>query len=606
MAVLSLVPLTPAAGTEAIRRVLVLYPSSEGQPGNLQFDQGLRSTFKSSSRETIELYNEYLDTSRFPGEDYQRRLAEFLRRKYADRKIDVVIPGLAPSLDFVLKFREPTFTGVPIVYGAVERGELEARKIGAGIAGVPMRVDLESTLSAALRLHPDTRRVVVVAGKSATDSYRIAEARRLFHGREGDLEFVYLAGLPMDELLDEVAHLPAKSLIYYLHIFEDGRGKSFVPAEAAGLVASAANAPVYGHDHTYLGRGIVGGCPVSFHSEGVNAARVSLRVLAGEKPESIIILGKHEYSFMFDWRQIRRWGIDEDVLPHGSIIFFKEPSYWDLYGWRISGVVALCILEALLIVGLLLARAKRRRAEAGLRESQRELRALTGRLLQAQESERRRIARELHDDLNQGLALLAVQLDLLSQEPSEDRAQVDEQLRGLSDRVKQLSSAVHGLATHLHPSKLEQLGLVAAIRSLCKEQTQVHGVAIEFLDRSMPSSVPADTALSLYRIAQEALHNVIKHSGTRQARVELFGDEGGVSLRIVDHGAGFESDTLDGKEGLGLVSMRERLRLVGGEIRINSRPGAGTQIDVHVPLAPSGPESDGRSAPSPSSQVLSV
>jgi len=162
----------------------------------------------------------------------------------------------------------------------------------------------------------------------------------------------------------------------------------------------------------------------------------------------------------------------------------------------------------------------------------------------------------------------------------------------LSDRVRHLSSVVHGLSTLLHPSKLEQLGLVAAVRGLCKELTQVHGLAIGFVDHPMPATIPDDSALCLYRIAQEALHNVIKHSGARHARVGLGVDEGGVSLRIADDGAGFDAVALGGKGGLGLVSMRERVLLVGGTIAIDSRPSAGTRIDVHVPLPPLGEKPD--------------
>jgi signal transduction histidine kinase len=235
---------------------------------------------------------------------------------------------------------------------------------------------------------------------------------------------------------------------------------------------------------------------------------------------------------------------------------------------------------------------ERRRTEEGLRESQRELRALTGRLLQAQETERRRIARELHDDLNQSLALLAVELDLLGQAPPESAARLGRRLNELSARVKQLSSAVHDLSHNLHPSKLEQLGLVAGVRGLCKEQARAHGLEVEFTHQQMPPSIPGDTVLCLYRIAQEALQNVIKHSGARHARVELSGSEDGVSLRVVDDGVGFNLGAADGNGGLGLVSMRERLRLVGGAIIIDSRPSAGTRIDVHVPLSATDQESD--------------
>ena len=210
---------------------------------------------------------------------------------------------------------------------------------------------------------------------------------------------------------------------------------------------------------------------------------------------------------------------------------------------------------------------------------------MTGRLLLAQETERRRIARELHDDLNQDLALLAVHLDLLGQRPQQSGVELAGRMKEMADRVKRLTSAVHDLSTELHPSKLEQLGIEAAIRGLCKELPQAHGLTIEFAALPVPPTIPDDTALCLYRIAQEALRNVVKHSGARRARVELGGDEGGVSLRIADEGSGFDGGTPRGKGGLGLVSMRERLLLIGGSITIDSRPSVGTRIDVHVPLS---------------------
>jgi signal transduction histidine kinase len=235
---------------------------------------------------------------------------------------------------------------------------------------------------------------------------------------------------------------------------------------------------------------------------------------------------------------------------------------------------------------LLVERTNRKRAKKVLQSSQSELRALTSRLLQAQEAERRRIARELHDDLNQMLALFAIELDLLAQSQSGPGSTSDDRVRALSGRVKQLSSAVHDLSHRLHPAKLEQLGLVAALRGLCGELAQAHGLGIEFSADGVPSSISGETALCLYRIAQEALRNVIKHSGAPHARVELHGSPDAVSLTISDDGAGFDPGRSDGNAGLGLVSMRERLRLVGGEIAIDSRPAGGVRIDVHIPWTP--------------------
>ncbi|HKI20632.1 MAG TPA: sensor histidine kinase, partial [Isosphaeraceae bacterium] len=344
------------------------------------------------------------------------------------------------------------------------------------------------------------------------------------------------------------------------------------------------NAPVYGHYGTYVGGGIVGGCIVRFETEGANAAGIALRVLAGEEPESIRLSETTKNPTVVDWSQLNRWGIGEERLPPGSIILNKPPNFWDLYKWQVIGAIAVCAAEALLILGLLLTRANRRRAEEGLREGQLELGRLTGRLLQAQETERRRIALELHDDLNQSLALLAVDLDLLGQNPPVSGALLGERMHELSGRVKQLSSEVHELSHQLHPTKVEQLGLVVALRGLCGELSHTHGVDIDFTAEQVASTISADTSLCLYRITQEALRNVIKHSGARHARVELRGRLDAISLRISDDGCGFDTGSSDSKGGLGLVSMRERLRLVGGDIAILSRPSGGVQIDVRIPI----------------------
>jgi PAS domain S-box-containing protein len=696
-----------AAGPENRRLVVVLYPDDYdlGGPGTLETDRSIRSTFATGSSEGVEIHSEFLDVSRSRQDGYQQALADFLRRKYEGRKIDLVIAGLAPSLDFALRYREQVFPGVPIVFCAVDHREVQARKLPADVIGVPIEFDLAATLDLALRLHPNTRRVFVVAGKAKFDANWVAEARQTFRAYEPRLEFVYLTGLPMEDLLREVGQLPDGSIIYYLHVFEDGTGKAHVPAEALMALAARANAPVYGHVDTYVGRGIVGGHVFSFETAGKAAAGLGLRLLAGEKPESIGVQEPGSNTDMFDWRQLRRWGIGEERLPPGSDVRYKESSFWDLYRWHIIGVASLCLIEALLIIALLVQRANRRRADKrfrqvvegapngmlmvghggrivlanaqmeklsgyrkdemlgqpvemllperfranhpahrggffaspevrfmgaeqdlfarrkdgtefaveiglspvrtdaglfvlasviditerrraieGLRESQRELRVLTGRLLQAQETERRRIARELHDDLSQSLALLSVELDVLGQKHLDSAAQLGERMRELSARVKQLSSSVHDLSHRLHPAKLEQLGLLAAVRGLCRELAEGHGLPIEFDHLEVPEAIPEDVALCLYRIVQEALRNVIKHGGARHAEVELSGGADAICLRIVDDGAGFDPASVRRKAGLGLVGMRERLHLVGGALTIASGPSEGTRIEVRVPL----------------------
>ncbi len=210
--------------------------------------------------------------------------------------------------------------------------------------------------------------------------------------------------------------------------------------------------------------------------------------------------------------------------------------------------------------------------------------SLSGRLIHAQEAERIRLARELHDDLNQSLALLAVELDVFGQKPPATSSEVGERMRHLSAQVKNLSSSVHRMSHELHPAKLEQLGLVAAVRGFCREIREMRNIAIEVDTREVPRELPNDIALCIYRVVQEGLQNVVKHSGAATAKVELTSNEHELWLIVSDQGCGFNTVVATEDVSLGLISMRERVRLVRGQISIESRMGEGTRIQVQVPL----------------------
>lgn len=212
------------------------------------------------------------------------------------------------------------------------------------------------------------------------------------------------------------------------------------------------------------------------------------------------------------------------------------------------------------------------------------LEELSGRLISAQEEERTRIARELHDDFSQRLALQGIGLAQLwkkmPESEVEDRAKVHELLR----RTQEICSDMHTLSHQLHSSKLEHVGLVPALMGLCVELSSKSDIRVEFTDRGVPSEIPKDVALCLFRVTQEALGNLVKHSRAKQAQVELCSASNGIRLRIVDSGVGFDPDLRSAGVGLGLVSMRERLRLVGGTLVVQSAPMHGTEILAEVPL----------------------
>lgn len=209
---------------------------------------------------------------------------------------------------------------------------------------------------------------------------------------------------------------------------------------------------------------------------------------------------------------------------------------------------------------------------------------LSARLFHAQEEERSRIAGEINDDSNQRLALMNLDIEQLAREPAESPEAFDQGIHGLLGCIKELSSDVHRLSHQLHPTTLVHLGLVKAVKSLCRELSALHGLQIDIADQEVPKAVPNDVALCLYRIVQEALRNVIKHSGARKARVELTRTREGLVLRVRDWGVGFDVAAVKGERGLGLISMGERLRLVGGQIAVESSEARGTQIEVLVPL----------------------
>jgi PAS domain S-box-containing protein len=212
------------------------------------------------------------------------------------------------------------------------------------------------------------------------------------------------------------------------------------------------------------------------------------------------------------------------------------------------------------------------------------LSTVSQRLIEAHEEERTRIARELHDDFSQRLALLAIQLGQASQSLPDAEKVLRTRLHAMWERTTELSSDIHKLSHQLHSSKLQHLGLLPAAKSLCEEIGKQHHIHIEFLHRDMPEEISPDMALCFFRIVQEALNNIVKHSGATQAHVEFVGTPSLIRLRIVDAGAGFDPTSMAARGGLGLASMRERLRLLGGTIALQSSPMEGTEIVAEVPI----------------------
>ena len=330
----------------------------------------------------------------------------------------------------------------------------------------------------------------------------------------------------------------------------------------------------------------IGMCDLDFKPFYVNAA--GMRLVGLDNLEAACRIRVQDYFFPED-----RPFIADEFLPrvlregHGKVeIRFRHLKTGEAI-WMIYNVFSICDTQGATVgwgtVSVNIT--ERRQAERALRESRQELRALAGRLIHAEEEARKRISRELHDDLSQKLALLAFDTGSLVLAPPPSVEQMKEPLHTLQTRIVQLAEEVRQISHQLHPAILEDLGLIAALRELCEEFSAREGIEVVFEQQAMPRDLPVAVASCLYRVAQEALHNVSKHAHATQVRLNISGSPEGFHLCIYDTGVGFDSETDSLQRGLGIVSMKERVRLVQGEFSVHSQPGRGTEVTVFVPLS---------------------
>jgi signal transduction histidine kinase len=229
--------------------------------------------------------------------------------------------------------------------------------------------------------------------------------------------------------------------------------------------------------------------------------------------------------------------------------------------------------------------AERMQTEVSLESSRQELQKLAFELLRVQEEERRRISRDLHDDINQRLALLAMDIEAVERQLNASPGHEGRAVRAIQDRVVELSDVVRHLAYQLHPSILDDLGLPIALQRLVDDFTARSSLRGSFGHKNIPEAVPQEIATCLYRVAQESLNNVARHAEATRVDVELTRSRSGLMVTISDDGVGFVSEqSPNGRHGLGLLSMKERVALVHGVLQVSSAMGKGTRVQVVVPI----------------------
>jgi len=692
---------TAATPTKEVRRILILNEVNSTYPGISLINQGILTALNDSPYH-LDFYSEYMDTSLFPDPAVQQELRDSYLRKYQNRKLDVIITVGPSPLKFLQEVHQRAFPGVPIVFCLPTSSLPGAPALDSDFTGVENDMAPAETVGTALRLLPGTKNVVVVGGVAPIDRKQLATVKDALRAYEDRVDVSFLTDLAMPDLLERLRHLPSHTVVLLTSVGADAAGTSFKSNELGPMVAGAANAPVFSLFDVYLNHGEVGGYLSSLSGQGKVAGVMAQRMLRGEKPSGIAKV-KGVNAYMFDWRALKRWGLKESALPPDSTVFNRQPTAWDTYKPYLIAGTSLIIFQGVLIGGLMWQRARRRKAEAAVLESEERFRlvansapvliwmsgpdklftyfnqswleftgqplqtqlgngwtqgvhpedlnscmdsytgafdrlaqfqvpyrlrrgdgeyrwvldtgvprfnpdgsfagyigsciditerkmaedalaSLSGHLIEAQDEERKRIAREIHDDYSQRVALFAVGLEQLAENVGDSSAEACQKVHELLSSVSGLSEDLHALSHRLHSSTLESLGLVAGLKAFCVEFSDQQGIQIDFASENVPPGIPGDATLCIFRIAQEALRNVKKHSGANRAvvRLEWAGDK--LHLSVSDLGKGFDPSKSSAEHGIGIRSMEERLRLLGGQLEIQSLLMEGTIVDAWLPL----------------------
>lgn len=573
----------PAAAGEpqadgTLKRVLILQSfGSDFAPYNV-LSASFRSELPHVLGEPVEFHEVSVQATNTTNPAFESALVGYLIALSAHHRPDLVVVIGGQAARFALTRRD-AFPATPVLFAGVDQRFVRPGALADNDAAVPSANDVPAMVESILQVLPQTETVAVVLGSSPLERFWRAELGRDLEPFESRVRLLWWNDLSGQEVLVRAANLPPRSAIVYVLFLIDAAG---VPHASPAILASlheAASAPIFGIFDTQLGQGIVGG-PLT-PATGLSRLSVdaAARILRGEPPASCRYPAVKPGPPVYDWRELQRWGIRERDLPPGSTVRFRPPSAWAQYKWPILGGLSVIALLAGLVIALLIQRAHHRVA-------QREVRALSQRLLTASEDERRWLARELHDDLAQRLARLAIDAARLERHDSLPAGGAD--LSAMREEIVSMSSDVHALSRRLHPSLLDHLGLVEALRAEVERFSEAESIAVDLQLEELADKPSPDAALCLFRIAQESLRNVASHARAGRVEISLRATDGGYELRIRDDGVGFNPDARRGGHSLGHASMRERAHLVRGRLAIQSAPGRGTAVVAWVPPAGGG------------------
>lgn len=595
-----LLPIPLSAQERRPHAVLVLDQSDLRGPFYDQLSAGLRGALGARLEARVTIYGENLDLTRFSGLAYEESLRRYIREKYRDRPVDVIVAIGAATLEHTLRWREELWPGIPIVFAMLDERDVAQLGRPADVTGVAVKIPLAGAIRAARAVVPGLDTVALVGD---------AWERQVLFGHWGDevaaaasgLHVVDLVGQKMSDLRQHVANLPQRSAIIYSAVFSDGEGTFYPPATALGIIAETANRPIVVGAEPLLAPGGIGGYVLIPPDIGAEVGKLALRILDGEQAGNIPPMTR-EAKPLFNWKQMRRWNVGESSLPEGSEIRLREPPFLERYRWQSMAIFVALLIQAGLILFLLHERHLRRGAETESRMRMSELAHANRRNTAGELSAS--IAHELNQPLGSILAN-AETAELILKSDRPDLDEVREILADIKHDDQRAGEVIRRLRSYLTRTPFETREI---------DVNTVMGEAFKFLSVQASArniALYLKTSPGELRIIgdpiqlQQVILNLVVNSMDAMAaipygravigRTETNGGSK-VEISISDSGPGIPQDKLsqvfdpffttkDQGMGIGLSIARTIVLAHKGQIWAENQSGGGAAFHFTLPLA---------------------
>jgi signal transduction histidine kinase len=591
-----------AADADPVKRVLLVHSFGSNAPPFTTHSTAFETTLTQEMGKSVDLDQVSLDMARYAQPDMEEAFVEFLLKRLAKWHPDLVVPIGSPAGRFVAKNRHRLFPETPVIYTGMDRRTLPPDAFQKNATFVGEDFDMAELVEDILRLAPDTTNIVVILGATPLERYWTTVLRRAFEPFTNRVSFTWVNDLTFDQMLNLVAKLPPRSFIFLWLLLRDASGVTHNADEALQRLHAVANAPINGLYQNQLGLGIVGGHLYQGELQGVESARVAIRILRGEPmsnfpPKIIGTLGPR-----YDWRELQRWKISEARLPPGSVIAFRQPTVWERYRWWIASALFIFALQAAMIAGLLLQRGRRRRAEAELQRQREELAHVT------RVSTVGELTTSVAHELNQPLGAIlsnaeAAEMFLTADPPAVDEVRdILADIRKDDERASEVIRRMRSLLRkqELAPKSIEINEAVEEVLKLLTIDASARKVALKF-ERTMDlPRVWCDpvhfqqVVLNLVLNGMEAMAGLPEEKRQVVVRTE-HGNNGTVKIAVADSGPGIPIDRLPKlfepffttkKEGMGmgLSIARTIVEAHHGQIWVENNSGAGATFYFTVPV----------------------